>query len=288
MLCDLHNHSRCSDGTLSPAQLATEAARAGLGAAALTDHNTTAGLCEFVRAARELGVEPVPGVEISTEYPIDGKAKEFHVLALFLDENSAEKLEPMLAEVRRRSDSSKRGLVDRLRAGGYNVPTYDEIRAQAGGVSINRAHVAAHMVKLGYAADRREVFDGILNERAGFYRPAERFDSLEVIRTIKDIGAVSVLAHPLLKLDAQRLDGFISEAAKAGLDGMEVHCSEYDGQQTAQAMQLADRYALAYSGGSDFHGGNKPHISIGSGRGNLAVPYEWYEKLKAISEKRSG
>ena len=100
------------------------------------------------------------------------------------------------------------------------------------------------------------------------------------------MGAVAVLAHPLLGLEAQKLEGFLEEAASAGLDAMEVYYSEYSEEQTAQAMSLAGRYGLACSGGSDFHGGNKPHISIGAGRGNLAVPYEWFEKLRAIREEK--
>lgn len=288
MLCDLHNHSSCSDGTFTPAQVAAEAKRVGLSAAALTDHNTIAGLQEFVTAAHELGVEPVPGVEISTEYTIDGKAREFHVLALFLNPDNTERMEAMLGEVRRRSDGSKRELVDRLRAGGYNIPTYEDICAQAGGVSINRAHVAAHLIRLGYAADRDDVFNNILDEKSGYFKPSKRLDTLEVIGAIRDMGAVSVLAHPLLKLDARRLDGFLAQASSSGLDAMEVYYSEYDERKTAQALQLAERYGLACSGGSDFHAANKPHISMGSGRGDLAVPYEWYEKLKAIASSRSG
>ncbi|MBE6758673.1 MAG: PHP domain-containing protein [Ruminococcaceae bacterium] len=287
MFCDLHNHSSCSDGTLTPSELAATAAEAGLGAVALTDHNTVSGLHEFVRSARELGVEPVPGVEISTEYPVDGEVHEFHVLALFLGEASAEQVETMLREARRCSDVSKRELVDRLRAGGYDIPTYDEIRAEAGGVSINRAHVAAHLVRLGYAADRKEVFDTILDENSGYYRPARRLDSLEVISAIRHMGAVSVLAHPLLHLEAHRLEGFLEKASAAGLDAMEVYYSEYDERQTEQALALAGRYGLACSGGSDFHGGNKPHITIGAGKGDLAVPYEWYERLKAIHDSRT-
>ncbi len=287
MLCDLHNHSNCSDGTLAPAQVAAEAASAGLVAAALTDHNTVAGLAEFVRSARELGVEPVPGVEITTEYPVDGEMREFHVLALFLDESRAEKIEIMLSEARRRSDGSKRELVDNLRAGGYDIPTYDEIRELAGGVSINRAHIAAHLIKLGYVTDRKEAFDTVLNEESGYYRPASRLDTLEVIGKIRTAGAVSVLAHPLLHLDVLQLEGFLEKASAAGLDAMEVYYSEYDEQQTAQALKLAERFGLACSGGSDFHGDNKPHIAIGVGKGNLAIPFGWYRRLKEIRDRRS-
>ncbi len=281
LLCDLHNHSVFSDGTFTPTQLVENALRLGLGAVALTDHNTIAGLPEFLNAARGTALEAVPGVEISTEH----EGREFHLLALFVSEESYAPLGGLLAEPVRRSDQSKRQLVERLRNAGLDLD-YDEIRRKAGDISINRAHIAFEMIDKGYVRDKDEAFSRYLNEGLGYYIEPKRLDLMDTISFVRDIGALSVLAHPLLRFSAERLEPILAMAAQRGLDAMEVRYSEYDADTTRTAGELAGKYGLLSSGGSDFHGGRKPGLFMGSGRGSLEVPYEWYLALRERHEGR--
>jgi len=281
MICDLHNHSTASDGTLTPAQIAEEAVRVGLSAVALTDHSTVAGLPEFVQAVQKLNIEAVPGIEFSVDY----NNNELHMLALFVEAENYARIEKMLETANRNSEQSKRNLVEKLKQKGYDLD-YGEIRRRAHGVNINRAHIAAEMVRKGQISSIKEAFETLLDKKFGLYEEPKRLDAFEVIKEIRAMGAVSVLAHPFLNLSEAELCEFLDKAVPCGLDGMEVFYSRYDKKTTQKAVEIAAHYGIESSGGSDFHGENKPDILMGKGEGELAVPYEWYLKLKAIHESR--
>ena len=136
------------------------------------------------------------------------------------------------------------------------------------------------MVHMGYCSSVKEAFSNWLSPKRGYYIPPRRPDAYEIIRFIKSLGAVVVLAHPFLSLEEQQLREFLPEAVAAGLDGMEVYYSTYDREQTRLALKIAEEYGLLSSGGSDFHGENKPDISIGTGKGELAVPMAFLQVLK--------
>ncbi len=280
MICDLHNHSVFSDGTQTPAELVAAAKAAGLSALALTDHNSVAGLPDFIKAA-EGNIEIAPGLEFSTDY----KNFELHILGLFVREENYAQINDMLREAIRLSDQSKRDLVNRLRDAGYDID-YDEIRRKAGGISINRAHIGAELTEKGYTESIRDAFNRLLDKSLGFYVEPKRLDAFEVIRTIKQMGAVSVLAHPFLSMPEQEIRDFLEQAVPCGLDAMEVYYSQYDEETTRLACEIADSFGIERSGGSDSHGKNKQGISIGCGYGNLAVPYECYSRLRAIHKQR--
>ena len=273
-LCDLHTHSLYSDGTCTPGQLIEKAREAGLSAVVLSDHNTVAGLPSFLEAARDSGVEAVPGVEFSTEY----LGKELHILGLFIQPEAYPQVNALLQQFLQRKDQSNRELVERLAQAGI-VLDYDKIKAQAAG-SINRAVIGAEMVELGYCESVKKAFSDWLSPKKGYYIPPLRPDAFETIRFIKSIGAVAVLAHPFLNLDASELEIFLQQAVPAGLDGMEVSYSLFSQEQTENACRIADRFGLLYSGGSDFHGNNKPDIFMGVGKGNLQIPLLRLEKLR--------
>ena len=273
-LCDLHTHSLYSDGTCTPGQLIEKAREAGLSAVVLSDHNTVAGLPSFLEAARDSGVEAVPGVEFSTEY----LGKELHILGLFIQPEAYPQVNALLQQFLQRKDQSNRELVERLAQAGI-VLDYDKIKRQAAG-SINRAVIGAEMVELGYCESVKKAFSDWLSPKKGYYIPPLRPDAFETIRFIKSIGAVAVLAHPFLNLDASELEIFLQQAVPAGLDGMEVSYSLFSQEQTENACRIADRFGLLYSGGSDFHGNNKPDIFMGVGKGNLQIPLLWLEKLR--------
>lgn len=270
--CDLHTHSAYSDGTRTPAQLIRAAEEAGLSAVALCDHNTVAGLPSFVAAGAESPVEAVPGIEFSTEY----RGEELHILGLFIEPEHYGAVNGLLSEALHRKEKSNIALVERLTEAGFPLD-YGQIKEEASR-NVNRAVIAAHMVRMGYCESVKKAFATWLSPERGLYVPPKRPEACDVIRFIKSVGAVSVLAHPFLNLDAVSLRQFLTEAE--GLDAMEVFYPEFTEEQTALACQMAEEFGLAKSGGSDFHGENKPDIRLGTGTGSLCVPMEWLAELK--------
>lgn len=274
MICDLHVHSYYSDGTCSPAELIEEAEKLGLAAVALCDHNTVAGLPEFMAAAQGREVEAVPGIEFSTDY----RGTELHILALFVKPEHYGVITAMMENWKQRKEQSNIDLVTALDRAGYHL-SYDEIRARANGY-INRAHIAAALTEKGYTASIQEAFKKLLNPSKGFYQPPEKLNAFDIIRFIVSIGAAPVLAHPFLNLNEAGLRQFLPEAKKCGLAAMEVRYPKFSPEETALAGALAEEFGLLESGGSDFHGANKPDIRMGTGRGELAVPEQWLTALR--------
>lgn len=274
-MIDLHTHSNCSDGSLTPAQLLRAAEKAGVTAIALCDHNTVAGLPEFMAAGEESPLEAVPGVEFSVDY----QGKELHIVALWLPRESWPSVTERLEQLRRDKKESNKALVAALRAGGYGI-TYEEVLAVAGGEWVNRAHVARVLTEKGYTASVKEAFAKLLGRSDGFYVPPKLPDAFETISFIKSKGAVAVLAHPLLSMKEQQLREFLPAAFAAGLDAMETMYSTFDRETTENLRDMAAQLGLLESGGSDFHGAAKPDICIGTGKGSLAVEDAVLEPLR--------
>lgn len=274
MFCDLHTHSRFSDGSETPEALVEMAEKMGLKAIALTDHNTVAGLPTFVEAAWGRGVEPVPGCEFSTDY----NGKELHILGLFIDPVHYATVTGLLEEAQQEKERSSQNLVEALVKAGYDLD-YGAICRKTDG-QINRAHVAAALMEGGYVSSVQEAFKTLLGTEHGYYVPPKRISAYDCIGFIKSIGAVAVLAHPFLDLDEAGLRAFLPAAVEAGLDGMEAAYSKYTPETTATAMAIVKEFGILPSGGSDYHGYNKPDIALGTGRGNLQIPYDWLEDLK--------
>ena len=279
MYCDLHVHSHFSDGTWPPAAIIAEAERIKLDAVALCDHNTVAGLPEFLAAGKNSPVETVPGIEFSTDY----RGTELHILALFVKPEHYEAITRMMEDWKKRKEQSNIDLVAALNRAGYDL-SYDTIQRKSNGY-INRAHIAAALTEAGYTESVQEAFKKLLNPGRGFYQPPEKLCAFDIIRFIKSIGAAAVLAHPFLNLEEAGLREFLREAVACGLDGMEVMYPKFSPEQAALAEKIAAEFGLLPSGGSDFHGENKPDIALGRGRGTLAVPKEWLEALRQRAEK---
>lgn len=271
---DLHIHSTFSDGTNTPQELIHLAEQAGLSAVALCDHNTVAGLPEFMAAAENSHVEGIPGIEFSTDY----RGRELHILGLFVESGDyaavMDKVTFMLAE----KEKSNRDLVETLKHEGILLD-YEHIKAGTPNGQVNRAVIAAEMVRLGYCDTVQDCFKKWLSPKRGFYKPPMRLDVFDVIAFIKSIGAVAVLAHPFLNLEEKDLRGFLQEAVPCGLDAMEVYYPKFTPEQTECAFRLAGEYGILPSGGSDYHGDNKPDIRIGSGKGELNVHRKILEQL---------
>ncbi len=267
--CDLHTHSTFSDGTDTPTRLLELAEEGNLRAIALTDHNTVAGLPEFLEAARGKSVRAIAGTEFSVDY----KGTEVHMLGLFLKPEHFPAITDRLEEYHRQKEESNRNLVENLRRAGY-VLDYDALKAGTPRGQVNRALIAAEMTRLGYTASIKDAFSRFLRQNCGYYTPPQLPDPFETVRFLKSIGASAVLAHPYLTFkDEEILREFLQKAVESGLDGMEVLYSTYDEDTAAAAEKMAKEFGLLPSGGSDYHGKNKPHIQMGIGQGNLAVPY---------------
>ena len=274
--CDLHVHTIFSDGTCTPEQVVTLAREAGLRAVALCDHNTVAGLPAFLEAGEGCGLEAIPGIEFSTEY----RGVELHILGLYIRPEHYEAVTERAERYMFDKEKSNAELCKALCDAGLEL-CYEQIKAATADGFVNRAVIGAEMVRKGYVSSVQEAFKTWLSEKSGYYVPPKRPDAFEMIRFIKSIGAVAVLAHPLLNLKKpEELEEFLRQAAETGLDGMEVLYSKYDAAETELSLEMADKYGLLPSGGSDFHGANKPDIAIGVGRGNLRIPYAWKAALQ--------
>lgn len=273
--CDLHTHSCYSDGTCTPAEIIEKAVSLELSAVALTDHNTVAGLPEFLSAAKGQPVLAIPGVEISTEY---GET-ELHILGLFLPPDSFDAVSVLLDGFNQKKEESNRNLVASLKHAGYDLD-YDSIRKKHPQGTVNRATIAAALLEQGYVNSVSEAFQGLLSKKSGYYVPPRRLSAFEAIAFLRSIHAVPVLAHSFLNLKEEAsLRQFLTEAIPHGLAGMETMYAGYPPDVTAAARRIAREFGLLESGGSDFHGATKPHIALGTGKGTLAVPAAFASRL---------
>lgn len=276
--CDLHTHSRFSDGTLSPTELVKLAEELDISALALTDHNTSKGLSEFMEAGNRSSVITIPGCEFTTEW----NEIEIHIVGLFFRRQYWDEIEDFLQLAHIAKENSNQRLIDNLNKAGYEV-SVEEVAALASG-DFNRAHVARVLMAKGYVESVTEAFNTLLEPGNGFYYPPRRIPAAAAIHFIKTFGATAIMAHGLINLTPKQMRDFLPEAKKAGLDAIETHYSDYDEEMTATAILLAEEFGLKQSGGSDFHGQTKPNISMGTGRGNLVLPYELYESMRACAD----
>ncbi|WP_300710863.1 PHP domain-containing protein [uncultured Desulfovibrio sp.] len=273
---DLHTHSQASDGTDSPAQLVRNAAAAGLAAVALTDHDTLSGLAEAEAAARDCGIEFIRGCELSTRT----EHGEMHILGLWLP-HEADPLERRLAEVRRKRDQRNARILDKLADLGIRIGM-DELLHEARGESVGRPHIAALLVQKGVVPDMSAAFRDYLGSGGRAYLPREILDPEEAVCLMARLGATVCLAHPCLQaLPRDWLETFILRLRDCGLSAIEAYHSEHGDADTRACIDLARRLDLGISGGSDYHGANKPRLRLGFGYGGLRVPLAVLDGLKA-------
>ncbi len=273
MRCDLHTHTVHSDGSYTPRELVREAAELGL-IIALTDHNTVSGLPEFMAEAEARGVTAVGGTELSTVY--DGR--EFHLLGLFIEPRYYSDLEGLFDEYHLLKEKSNIDLVERLNERGYKI-NFSDVKKQNVKGRVNRAHIAAELIKGGYISTVSEAFDKLLDEKCGLYTPPERLKLTNAIRFLRKIKALPILAHPLKEVNEESLEKMLPELIDAGLLGLETMHSSYSEEQIAISKSLVRKYSLLESGGSDFHGAIKPGVRLGVGKGNLEIPDTIYQAL---------
>mgnify|MGYP001036325984 FL=1 len=243
-LADLHVHSFCSDGLRTPTQAVEEARNAGVRALSLTDHDTVSGIEEASRAGFELGVEVVPGTELSAH--VDDR--EVHLLAYFLDWQSPA-LGDYLSVLRQRRRERGEAMVERLNELGVSI-TVKEVLDHANGGLVARPHIAAAMIGSGAVTTKEEAFDRYIGDRGPAVVHKRRCPARDVIDLVHSQGGVAFLAHPGKRLPVT----VVSRLVDAGLDGLEVFHPSHQPPQMEHYTNLAKRYDLLQSGGSDSHG----------------------------------
>lgn len=275
---DLHTHTTASDGTLSPRQLVRLAKENGLKAIAITDHDTTTGFDEAFATGKELGVEVIPGIEISTKY-----SGPIHILGYYIDPHSPE-LAPVLNWVVEDRDRRNAKMAQLMADDGLPV-SYDEMKKRFGSV-IGRPHFGQILVELGLAESINDAFDRYIEKGQKYYMPRSFLSIESSIELICHAGGIAVLAHPFqYKRDDAGLRALIEHCMESGLKGIECRYSGYDEEHVAYLEALADEYGLIKTGGSDFHGSNKPHIELGSGiNGELEIPYSFLKAFQKTDE----
>lgn len=287
---DLHAHTTASDGEHSPAALVAMAAEIGLTVLAITDHDTTAGVNEAIDAGKRLGMEVVPGIELSAEPPRtpSGARAQCHILGLLIDPDSSDLLDRLEEVVRNRNTRNQR-IVDRMRLElGWDI-TLAEVEAAAGGDVIARPHFAKVMVRKGYVASVREAFDTYLGKGGKAYVERERLTAAEAIGLIHRAGGVAILAHPNnLKMSPQEAEDYIRELQDIGLDGIEARYNLHTPEDTARYLALAGRLGLRTSGGSDFHGLSvKATVHLGHVENGQPAPHALLDGLREAQRQYS-
>jgi len=272
---DLHTHTTKSDGTLTPVELIELASELGLSAVAITDHDTVAGVVEAVDASDKYNVEVIPGIEMSTGW----NHTEIHMLGYCFNPNADSIVKAREWCINDRNNRNNT-VAELMRADGFDVDV-EVLKKRYPESTLGRPHFAVRLMELGAADSVKDAFDRFLAPGKKYYVKRNYLSIEQVINTIHEAGGKAVIAHPFqYKFEDNVLREFIEYCKTFGLDGMECRYSLYDSNQTEYLESLAREYNLLITGGSDFHGDHKPHISLGTGTGSLCVPYECLEKLK--------
>lgn len=272
---DLHLHTSHSDGSFTPTGVLELAREAGVTTLAITDHDITTGIPEATLAGQQLGIEVIPGIEISSTFG----DSELHMLGYFLDWQDA-RLNERLSTLRESRHRRNPQIISRLQSLGIDI-TYDEVRALAGTDSVGRPHIARVLMEKQVVASAKEAFDRFFANGKPAYVPRNLPSPAEAIHWIKAANGLAVLAHPTwIKTREGTLTDLVRQLKADGLNGVEVHYSTHTARQTREYLSLAKQLGLLVTGGSDFHGITKPDIEVGIGRGTLHVPDSLLHNLK--------
>jgi 3',5'-nucleoside bisphosphate phosphatase len=278
---DLHSHSTASDGTISPAEVVRLAADSGLSALALTDHDTIGGVGEAAAEAARLGIDFVPGIEISAAFPKPGT---LHLLGYGVDPNS-ETLQNLTRTLLAGRDDRNPKIIARLNQMGVHV-TMEEWQNESKGEVLGRPQLAAVLHRKGYVSSIKQAFDKYIGQGAPAYVDKELLSPRRAIEMVLESGGIPVLAHPIqlrTENDAQ-LERVVKDLIDQGLRGLECIHSDHDAEHVKKYEAMADRFGLIKTGGSDFHGTNKKNINLGVANGRR-IPRQWYENLAAALKK---
>jgi len=293
---DLHAHTTVSDGGDDPRDLVRKASSLGLSAIAVTDHDNDAGCADAVDEGTKLGVEVVPGVEISCD--VEDLAERgykpssrptMHLLGYFIPQTD-NALSEGLADLQYHRANRNRIIVDRLNGLGIDI-TFEEVEAEAGGPGsqIGRPHFAAVMVRHDAVPDYQTAFDEYLAKGAKAYIGRKLYRPVEAVELMIDARVVPVLAHPLtMNITFDEIERFADELAEAGLRGIEGYHGDWTLEEQEPLRSYADRKGLIASGGSDYHGDMRPDRALPGGKSGVTVPPEVLDQLKAVAEELNG
>jgi predicted metal-dependent phosphoesterase TrpH len=273
---DLHCHSTASDGTLPPAEVVRLAKASGLSAMALTDHDTVAGIAEASAEAQKLGIDFIAGIEISAEYPHPGT---MHILGYGVDPQNPS-LKTLTETLIAGRDNRNPRIVEKLNELGVAV-SMQEWEDQAKGGVLGRPQLAAILHRKGYVSSIKQAFDKYLGQGAPAYFDKERLSPRDALSRIRSAGGLPVLAHPTqLRCQSHaQLEAVVKDLLDLGLAGIEVIHSDFDAPTVSFLTDLADRVKLLKTGGSDFHGLNKPKIELGIANGRR-IPRAFFDALR--------
>ncbi len=277
---DLHIHTTASDGTDAPARVVERARELGLAAIAVTDHDSASGVAEAAKAGAELGVEVVPGVELSTDW----KGHRAHLLGYYIDPDSPALAPALNWAVTERIERNEK-IVALLRRDGFDISIPDLEREFPDAV-LGRPHIAEHLLLKGYVSSVRDAFDRYLGDGMPYFLPKGRIAIERAVALIRASGGAAVLAHPLqYGHDRKTLEAFLEDGVRIGVSGLEAVYSEHTPEDEALLRGYAEKFGLCVTGGSDYHGARKPGLEIGSGYGTMEADYSLLEGLKAARER---
>jgi predicted metal-dependent phosphoesterase TrpH len=277
-LIDLHSHTNESDGTFSPAQLIEEAVKAGVDVLGITDHDTFKGYDQALTSARDAGVELICGIELSTKL----YGRSVHLLGYFLAEDRLTQFRDWVLELQAARHERNVRLAIRLRELGFDI-TLEEAEALGRGMT-GRPHFAQVMVAKGYVANLWQAFDEYLDESAKGYVYRQEPQFAECVEKIRNAGGIASLAHPIRVYGD--VPALMPELCASGLNALEVYHTDHGPAETKAYLDLARKYNLLATGGSDFHGAVKPGVKLGTGcDGNLSIPDDLIDKLKSMSSQ---
>ena len=277
--CDLHMHTLHSDGTLTPTELVRLAKDKGLACIALTDHDTLNGIEEAQAEGNRIGVEVISGVEISVRF----EPGTMHILGYFVDRNCLT-LKEGLAEIQGARRQRNPQIIEKLRALGIDI-SLEEVKRESGGDQVGRPHFARVLVQKKYVKDFEEAFNKYLTKGAPAYIDKRKLTSREAFEMIEAAGGIPSLAHPkLLKLDSnlKQFEETIEQLRAEGLKGLEVYSSCQSKKEAAHYRKTAEKFRLIITGGSDFHGGNRPQAPLGWMGDGAAIYYDTIDQMKKL------
>lgn len=275
---DLHTHSIISDGSYTPTQLMRQASEINLGAIALTDHDTIDGLAEARQAAKQYGIDFLTGMEISVQY----MERQLHIVALGFDETNPVFLN-MYRKQRQLKEEGMLEIIDNIKGLGADI-SEDKVRSFCKGTILDRYAIMRYFVSLQIFDDVQKIWDTYINP--ALQNRNRNISAVEAFAAVKAAGGITSLAHfhkkiGLLGLSRVEQEHAISQLCQLGLDGMEAYYPNYSAEDRRFAEEMITKYNMIATGGTDFHGKNRPAVSLGTGiNGNLAVPYELYINIK--------
>lgn len=285
---DLHVHSSASDGTMSPSEVVAYALSKGLDAIALTDHDTVGGLAEAEAAAGGTTLELIPGIEMScvVETPSPSpsaeqkpKGTEIHILGLYIDKDSPALVQG-LTSIRRIRDERNERILHQFQEDGFDITREDLISGKPDAI-ITRAHFARVLTEKGYTATRKQAFEKYLKYGGRYCTRQEITTPEQVMEILLKAGAFPVIAHPLqYHMGYEQVEALITYLKGLGLKGIEVYHSSHNQHESRKLKEMALRLHLLPTGGSDFHGDNKPDIDLGFGRGGLRLSHLLLNDIK--------